>query len=95
MSFSLYKASVVYPLAHYYGWAAQNFMFFQFDPQIIFWWFGSNKKPIEFLWKDRIERKVTKIKKGSKHEWYAISFIKDALWFLNFKNHINYTISIS
>jgi hypothetical protein len=38
---------------------------------------------------------VTKIKKGSKHEWYAISFIKDALWFLNFKNHINYTISIS
>jgi len=33
--------------------------------------------------------------KGAKHGWCAISFAKDALLFLNFKNHANYTILVS
>ena len=31
--------------------------------------------------------------KDVKHERHAISFVKDVLWFLNFKNHANYTFS--
>jgi hypothetical protein len=41
------------------------------------------------------EEKLKKKKKDIKHGWYAISFAKDALWSLNFKNHANYTISVS
>jgi hypothetical protein len=32
----------VHPLTYYYGWAVQNFLFFQFDPQIFFQQFSSN-----------------------------------------------------
>jgi hypothetical protein len=31
--------------------------------------------------------------KHTKHGWHAIIFIKNVLWFLNFKNHVNYIIS--
>ena len=30
--------------------------------------------------------------KNIKHGWHAISFVKYALWSLNFKNHASYTI---
>jgi hypothetical protein len=30
--------------------------------------------------------------KEAKHGWHVVSFINDALWSLNFKNHANYTI---
>jgi len=33
--------------------------------------------------------------KDAKHKWRAISFEKETFWFLNFKNNVNYTISIS
>ena len=32
------------------------------------------------------------MEKGATHRWHAISFTKDTLWSLNFKNHENYTI---
>jgi hypothetical protein len=39
-----------------------------------------------------LKKKEPKRKKDAKHGWHAISFIKDALWSLNFKNHANYII---
>jgi hypothetical protein len=32
--------------------------------------------------------------KGAMHGWHAISFVKDAFWYLNFKNHADYTVSV-
>jgi hypothetical protein len=32
--------------------------------------------------------------KGVEHEWRDISFVKDAFWFVNFKSHTNYIISV-
>jgi len=32
--------------------------------------------------------------KDVKHEWRDISFVTDAFWFVNFKSHINYIISV-
>jgi hypothetical protein len=37
---------------------------------------------------------MTKMKKNIKHGWHAISFSKDALWFLNFTNHASCAISV-
>jgi hypothetical protein len=43
--------------------------------------------------KNEIERRDQN-EKGIKQGWHSISFLKDTLWSLNFKNHVNYTISV-
>jgi hypothetical protein len=46
-----------------------------------------------FYEKIRLKKK-NQNEEDTKHGWRTISFAKDTLWYLNFKNHINYTISV-
>jgi hypothetical protein len=41
----------------------------------------------------RLKKKTKMKKKKTKHGWHVINFVKDAFWYLNFKNHLNYIIS--
>jgi len=44
----------------------------------------------ERVWLERGDRN----EKHDKHEWHAISLKKDALWYSNLNNHVNYTILV-
>jgi hypothetical protein len=58
--------------------------------------FSSNWRSIDFnfLWESGIERIRIEMKKCIKYGWHIIIFTKDALCSLNFKNQVNYTISV-
>jgi hypothetical protein len=62
------QGSIIHSLIYYCRRAVQNFIFFQFDHQTFFFcWLNPNWRPIDFdlLWKDRIERRGTKVKRAS------------------------------
>lgn len=58
--------------------------------------FSSNWRSIDFnfLWESGIEKIRIEMKKCIKYGWHIIIFTKDALCSLNFKNQVNYTISV-
>jgi len=96
MSFSLYKA-LLFILSHItVERLCKIFYFFNLVLKLVFQRLSPNWRPIDFdfLWKDGIEKRGTKMKKDAKHGWHAISFVKDALWSLNFKKHANYIILV-
>jgi hypothetical protein len=96
VSFSLCKI-LLFVLLHILVNVLWNFfVFLIWSSKYFFWWFSPNWKPINFdfymkLWD---WKKRNGNEKGIKHGWRALSFIKYAFWFLNFKNHANYTISV-
>jgi hypothetical protein len=63
---------------------------------IFFQRFSFNWRSIDFnfLWESGIERIRIEMKKCIKYGWHIIIFTKDALCSLNFKNQVNYTISV-
>jgi hypothetical protein len=66
--FFIVQGSIIHSLIYYCRRAVQNFIFFQFDHQTFFFcWLNPNWRPIDFdlLWKDRIERRGTKVKRAS------------------------------
>jgi hypothetical protein len=83
--------------SHLWLWMSYvKFHVFSIWSSIFFQRFSSNWRSIDFnfLWESGIEKIRIEMKKCIKYGWHIIIFTKDALCSLNFKNQVNYTISV-
>jgi hypothetical protein len=83
--------------SHLWLWMSYvKFHVFSIWSSIFFQRFSSNWRSIDFnfLWESGIEKIRIEMKKCIKYGWHIIIFTKNALCSLNFKNQVNYTISV-